>query len=233
MNVAIITAAGVGSRMDKLIPKQFIEIENKPLIIYTLQKFQNCNQIDSIILVCLDGWKDYMKELTETYNLTKVGHIVSGGKTGQDSIYNGLQTAKTHYDNDSIIIIHDGNRPLVSNDIIVEGINVCKKKGNAVAYVPCQEVMLLTDDKEKSTKQIDRSLLVRTQTPHVFRLDDLNRIFESANKENIINKAAVCSICVSLGVPVNLYLGSEKNIKITTKEDLEIFKALLTLEKDE
>ncbi len=233
MNVVILTAGGKGTRMHNKVPKQFMMIKGKPLIVYTAEKFQRSNSVDIIIVVCLSGWIKKMKEYADEYKLSKIRYITAGGKSGQESIFNGLQVVRDHFPDDSIVMIHDGNRPLVSNEMIDESIRTCKEKGNAVAYIPCQEVMFVSDDMESSKQEIEREKLARTQTPHVYRARDLYHIFELASKHNLTDCVAVCSMCCKLGIKTYLYPGSEKNIKITTPIDVDIFEALLNRKDNE
>lgn len=233
MNIVILTAGGKGTRMHDSVPKQFMMIKGKPLIVYTAEKFQRNNNVDVIIVVCLQDWLNKMQEYADEYKLSKIRYITAGGESGQESIFNGLQVVRNHFSDDSIVIIHDGNRPLVSNEMIDESIRTCKEKGNAVAYIPCQEVMFISGDMESSEQEIEREKLARTQTPHVYRAKDLYRIFELASKQNLKDCVAVCSMCCKLGIRTYLYRGSEKNIKITTPIDVDIFEALLNRNDDE
>lgn len=233
-NVAIITAAGVGTRMKQDIPKQFIHIENKPLIIYTLCAFQNHPSIDEIIVVCLDGWHDILNAYAKQFGITKLAAIVSGGKTGQESIRNGVMKAKELYDNDTAIIVHDGNRGLVSNEIISDALSTFSKYGNAVAAIPCIEAIYESHDGgHTSTIEIPREYLFRTQTPHIWSLEKMIMAHEEAKKRNIENMTATCSLMKELGETIHFSKGSEKNIKVTTIEDIDIFKAILHSERDE
>lgn len=231
MNVAILTAGGRGSRMHQHVPKQFMMIEGKPLIVYTMEKFQNNRNIDFIVLVCLNEWQERLKQLIQEYKITKAKYITNGGATGQESIFNGLKIVNDNFDEETVVLIHDGNRPMVTDQLIDTAILKCKEKGNAVAYIPCQEVVFYSDDKISSKKQIDRSKVMRTQTPHAYKLDLLNNVFKSANDKGLTDCVATCSICASLGIETYFYEGSEKNIKITTPEDVDIFKALMKEEK--
>ena len=233
-NVTIITAAGVGTRMKQDIPKQFIHIENKPLIIYTLCAFQNHPSIDEIIVVCLDGWHDILNAYAKQFGITKLAAIVSGGKTGQESIRNGVMKAKELYDNDTAIIVHDGNRGLVSNEIISDALSTFSKYGNAVAAIPCIEAIYESHDGgHTSTIEIPREYLFRTQTPHIWSLEKMIMAHEEAKKRNIENMTATCSLMKELGETIHFSKGSEKNIKVTTIEDIDIFKAILHSERDE
>lgn len=227
MNIAIITAAGTGSRMNQSTPKQFMDINGKPLIVYTLEKFDQSDLIDEIAISCLDGWQDTIKELIKKYSISKVKHIVTGGKTGQESITNAYNAIKDKCDDNSNIVIHDGNRPNLSQELIKNSIELCEKKGNAILYIPCQEVMFISDDFISSTEQIDRSRLARTQTPHVFKKHLLDKLFSLAEKNSLYSEVAICSLCQKVGETIYLCKGDEKNIKITFQSDIDIFKALL------
>lgn len=229
--IALLTAAGVGTRMKQDIPKQFIHIENKPLIIYTLEAFQKHPSVDKIIVVCLDGWHDILKAYAKQFNITKLEFIVSGGNSGQESIKNGLIELKKHFTDDSTIIIHDGNRGLVSQEIISNSLSIYNKFGNAVTAIPCVEAIFKSEDGIKSEDEIKREKVYRTQTPHVWDLGKLIWAHEKANIKNITNTAATCSLMAALGEEIYFSKGSEKNIKVTTPEDIEIFKALLKTKK--
>lgn len=233
MNIALLTAGGSGTRMGIEIPKQFLTIEDKPIIVYTLERFQNHPAIDGIIIACKEGWENILNSYVKQYNITKVVSIIRGGENGQESIRNMIFEAKRLYKDDDIVLVHDGNRPMISQDIISNGISTCKQKGNAIATVPCNEVMLLKNEKQNSIseEEIAREKLVRTQTPHVFILKDLYDMHKKAIDNNIVNTAASCSLAIKLGVKINFIEGSEKNLKITLKDDLDIFKALLAVEK--
>lgn len=230
--IALLTAAGTGERMKQDIPKQFLHIDNKPLIIYTLEAFQNHPSVDAIIVVCLEGWHDILAAYAKQFNITKLKHIVNGGKTGQESIYNGITELKKHYSGDSIVMVHDGNRGLVSNEVISDALYVYSKYGSAVATVPCTEAIYISKDGEKADKEIPRKELYRTQTPHVYSLKKILWAHDEAKKRNIENTTATCSLMHMLGEEVHFSKGSEKNMKITTIEDIELFKALLHTKKD-
>ena len=230
--VALLTAAGTGSRMKQDIPKQFLHIENKPLIIYTLEAFESHPSVDDIIVVCLDGWHDILKAYAKQFNIIKLKYVVSGGKTGQESIKNGIEELRKHYNNDDIVMVHDGNRGLVSHEIISDSLYTYSKKGGAVAAIPCVEAVFESENGEKSNIEIPREKLYRTQTPHTYSLGSIIWAHEQAEKKGITNTAATCSLMKALGKEVYFSKGSEKNMKITTVEDIEIFKALLHTNKE-
>lgn len=232
MNIALLTAAGSGTRMHQDIPKQFMHIENKPLIVYTLEAFQNHPNIDAIIVSCLEGWKEVLKAYANQFNITKLKWIVSGGSTGQESIYNGLKKLETECSKEDIILIHDGNRALVSTDIISDSIARCKISGGAVAAIPCTEAVFRSDDKLTSKNSIPRENLFRTQTPHTYSLEKLIWAHNKASELGITNSVATCTLMVELGEKIYFSKGSEKNIKITTVEDIDLFKSLLKSKKE-
>lgn len=232
MNVVILTAGGIGSRTKQDVPKQFLHIENKPLIIYTMEAFQKHPSIDKILVVCLEGWHEILKAYAKQFNITKLEWVVNGGSTGQESIKNGLMELSKHCNDDDTILIHDGNRALVSQEIISEALSVYNKMGCAITAIPCVEAVFESEDAIGSDKQIPREKLFRTQTPHVYSLGKLLWAHKEAEIRNITNTAATCSLMQLLGEKIYFSKGSEKNLKVTTVDDIEIFKALLNSEKD-
>ena len=231
MNIAILTAAGSGTRMKQDIPKQFLNIEDKPVIIYTMEAFQKHPNVDGIIVTCLKGWENILESYAKQFNITKLIDISEGGKNGQESIKKGLIRMKESYSEDDIVIVHDGTRPMVSEEIISDNIAKCITYGNAITAIPCVEAMLKTEDNLSSEHQIDRKYLKRTQTPHAFRLGDLLSAHEEAEKRGITDSVASCTLYIELGKKIYFSTGSEKNLKLTTPDDIEIFKALLKTKK--
>lgn len=227
MNVALLTAAGSGSRMHQDIPKQFIHVDNKPVIIYTMEAFQNHPSIDAIIVVTLESWMDVLWAYAKQFNITKLKWVVAGGASGQESIKNGLYELKNHLSGEDVVLVHDGNRPLVTSEIISDSLATYKRCGNAVAAIPCTEVVFESDDGISSHVSTPRERLFRTQTPHTYKLSDLLWAHEEADKRGIINTAASCMLMKELGKETYFSKGSEENLKITTTDDLRIFKALL------
>lgn len=234
MNIAILTAGGVGSRTHQDLPKQFITVDNKPIIIYTLEAFQKHPNIDEIYVACLEGWEAVLNAYAKQFNITKLKQIVIGGKTGQGSIYNAMQAiSKDHSDtSDIVILIHDGNRPMVSQDVITDNIVKQKMYGSAVTVIPTAEVVFVSQDGQISNKALNREELWRTQTPHAYKFDELWKVHRKAQEDGITNTAASCSLMQKYGYTTYFSKGSEKNIKITTVEDIEIFKALLNARND-
>ncbi len=233
MNVALLTAAGTGTRMGQDIPKQFIHIDNKPILIHTLEAFQNHPSIDAIIVVTLASWIEVVKAYAKQFNITKLQWVVEGGATGQESIKKGLDELKAHISLDDVVLVHDGNRSMVSSEIISDSLVKFKKYGSAVAAIPCVEAVFRSDDDGiSSTVSVPREQLFRTQTPHTYTLGKLLWAHEEAAKKGITNTAASCTLMQQLGEKVYFSKGSEENIKITTTDDLRIFQALLHTKTD-
>lgn len=232
MNIALLTAAGLGSRMGGDVPKQFMLIDSIPAIIYTLQAFQHHKQIDAIAVVCLMGWDDCLKDYACKYNITKLKWIFDGGDTNQESISFGINGLKKVGCNDSdIILVHDGVRPLVDERIISDNIETCKKYGYAVTGMICKEAMMqIVDDKVMSI-DIPRERLVSTQTPHTYTLGSLLKAHKIASEQNITNTVASCTLMPLTGITEqHLVAGSERNgLKLTRQQDVEIFKALIKI----
>ncbi len=226
-NIGLIIAGGIGSRMNQAVPKQFMTVYDKPIIAYTMERFENHPSIDIIAVVCLDGWENILSSYAKQYNITKLKHIIPAGKVGQESIYNGITELNRHYDGESYVLVHDGNRPMLSKDVISDNIAVAMNKGNAITCIPCQEAMLETKDNIISNKSYPRENLKRTQTPHCFKLRDLVEMHVKAKERGITNSVASCTLAIELGQSVYFSAGSQKNLKITTQEDVDIFKALL------
>lgn len=233
-NVAILTAGGTGTRTHQDLPKQFLTVENKPIIIYTLEAFQEHPSIDEIYVSCLEGWNAVLEAYAKQFNITKLKRIVTGGATGQESIYNGLKAIKE--DNlstdDIVVIVHDGNRPMLSQDVITDNIVKQRKYGSAVTVIPTTEVVFISKDGVESKEALNRDELWRTQTPHSYRFNELWEVHNKAIKDGVTNMAASCSLMQKYGYTTYFSKGSEKNIKITTIEDIEIFKALLNAKND-
>ena len=227
MNIALIIAGGTGQRMHQDIPKQFISIEDKPIIVYTLEAFQKNPGIDQIAVVCVEGWHDVLRAYCKQFGITKLSVIAHGGATGQESIYNGLKSLSEIASKDDIVLVHDAIRPLVSQEIITDCILKAKKYGNAVSVIPCQEAMMVSRDEASADKSFPRSELKRTQTPQAMKYGLFMEMHKKALEMGITSSVATCTLIIETGGVVYYSLGSEKNIKLTTPEDLEIFKAHL------
>ncbi|MFT3984493.1 MAG: IspD/TarI family cytidylyltransferase [Lachnospiraceae bacterium] len=233
MNIAMLIAGGSGQRMRQDIPKQFINVNDRPVIVYTLEAFQKHPNIDAIAVVCLDGWGEILRAYAKQFNITKLQWIFPGGENGQESLRNGIMGLRELCDREDMVLIHDAIRPLVSQEIISDNISCCMRYGSAVTVIPCAEAMLQTKDNESSVKEIPRGELARTQTPQAFYLKKLIWAHEEAERRNITNSIATCTLMIELGEKIYFSTGSEKNLKLTTTDDIEIFKALLHSKKDE
>ena len=234
LNIAMIIAGGIGARMNQDIPKQFINVYDKPVIVYTMEAFQRHPEIDAIEIVCVDGWHEVLRAYARQFGIAKLENIVSGGSNGQDSIRNGLyDIVLRHHEEDDIVLIHDAIRPMVNQEIITDNIRVCRKYGNAITVVPCTAAMLKTYDALSTTEQVARDNLKITQTPQAFFLNDIVEAHKEALNRGITNSVASCTMYIELGRKLYMSAGSEKNLKLTTTEDIEIFKALLQARRDE
>ncbi len=227
MNIAVIFAGGSGKRMNSGdIPKQFLEIEGKPIIIYTLEHFQDNSNIDAIVIACKEDWIAKLHELIEEYKITKVRNIVPGGTTGQLSIYNGLKAAES-IDRNSIVLIHDGVRPLITDQLINENIRSVEKNGSAVTTSVVTETILVVNDKEEIEEVPDRTRSRVAKAPQSFRLADVLRAHEAALKEGRTDFIDTCTMMKHYGHKLFLVDGPYENIKITTPDDYHICKILL------
>jgi len=217
--------------MGQAIPKQFISVYNKPVIVYTMEAFQQHPDIDAIEIVCLDGWQEMVYAYAKKYGISKLENIVSGGVCGQESIRRGLNDIAERYKGDSdIVLVHDAIRPMLSQEIISDNLRVCRQYGNAITVVPCTAAMLKTEDGISSVEQVPRDNLKITQTPQSFYLKDLLEAHMEAEEKGIVNSVASCTLYIELGKELHMSIGSEKNIKLTTPDDIDIFMALLGLQ---
>lgn len=230
-NIALIIAGGYGARMHQDIPKQFLSVNDKPIIIYTIEAFQNHPDIDAIYIACLNGWQDVLWAYVKQFNVTKVKNIFRGGKNGQDSIRNGVYAIAENFAEDDLVLIHDAIRPMLSADIISDNIANCKRYGNAITVIPCMEAMLKSEDEHQSNESILRNSLFRAQTPQTISVGDAVKLHKDALERGITNSVATCTLLLELGKEVYFAKGSELNIKITTTDDITIFKALLSMQK--
>lgn len=234
MNVAIIIAGGSGSRMGQDIPKQFINVYDKPILIYTLEGFQKHPQIDAIEVVCLDGWHDVLRAYAKQFKIDKLRWIVSGGKTGQESIRNGVFNLEGELSDDDIVIIHDSIRPLIDATVLTDVILKAKQYGNGVTSLPYNEQIFVIDDEISTVKYIPRETLRRVSTPQAYKYGKIDWAYHEAFEKEIgiYGSSYANTMMVELGERLYFAAGSDKNIKLTTKDDLELFKAYLKSDKD-
>lgn len=220
--------------MGQDIPKQFINVYDKPVIIYTLEGFEKHPQIDAIEVVCIDGWHDVLWAYAKQFNITKLRWIVAGGNTGQESIRNGVYNLEGKMEAGDIIIIHDGIRPLVDDTVLTDVIDKANQFGNAVTSLPYNEQIFVADDEISTTKFIPRETIRRVATPQAYRFDLLDAKYHEAYEKRvgIYGSHYTNTMMVELGVRLYFAAGSDKNIKLTTKDDLEMFKAYLKTDRD-
>lgn len=232
MTTAIIIAGGVGNRMGQSIPKQFINVYDKPILMYTLEGFEKHPLVDAIEVVCIEGWENVVWSYAKQYNITKLKWIVKGGATGQESIRNGVYNLEDKCSPDDIIIVHDGIRPLVDAEVLTDVIMRAQEFGNAVTSLPYNEQIFVVskDDENTTTQFIPRETLRRVSTPQAYRYDLLDsKYHEAFEKEiGIYGSHYTNTMMVELGVRLHFAAGSDKNIKLTTKDDLEMFKGYLS-----
>ena len=232
-NVALLIAGGSGNRMNQDIPKQFITVNERPVIVYTLEAFENHPEIDCIAVVCIEGWDQVLWAYAKQFNISKLKYVVPGGKNGQDSIRNGVFELEKHFEPTDLVLIHDAIRPMVSAEIISDNIRVAQQYGNAITVIPCAEAMMQTEDGLVSVGSYPRDRLKRTQTPQAFRIGDICDLHRRALEAGITNSVASCTLKIEMGEQVYFSSGSEKNIKLTTVEDIDIFKALLAAKRSD
>ncbi len=237
MNVALILAGGSGHRMNQDIPKQFININDRPVIIYTLKAFQQHELIDAIEVVCLDGWHDVLRAYARQFNITKLRWVTSGGETGQESIRNGIEHLKGELQEEDTLIIHDGIRPLVDVSVLTDVIETCQRYGNGVTAMPYNEQIfkIKEGDALSSCEYIPREEIRRVSTPQAYKFGKISWAYEKAFRENIgIHGSSYANtLMVDLGETLHFAKGSDRNIKLTTKDDLFLFKAYLALEEND
>lgn len=230
MNIALIKAGGIGTRMNAGIPKQFICIKEKPIIIYTLEAFEAHPSIDAIVVVCVEGWHEVLRAYAQKAGITKLVRIVNGGNTSLKSIKAGISEIKKYYSPQDTVLVHDGNRPLLSQDIISNVIAESKLHGSAVAVIPCtDEVMVAEPDQMESDTFLDRKTLFRIQTPDAYKLETLVRLFDEASEEQLTTLGATNTLMIAAGHKVHFARGSELNIRLTTMEDISLCESLLEL----
>jgi len=234
MNIALIIAGGSGNRMGQDIPKQFMHVDGAPIIIHTMMAFQQHPDIDGIAVVCLKGWETVLQSYANQFNVTKLKWIFSGGSTGMESIHNGIYGLKDEGCKDEdLVMIHDAVRPLLSQDIISSNIATCKAYGYAITGIQCKEAILESENGFEAEKSIPRDTLIRTQTPQTFRLKNILAVHEEAKEKGITNSVSSATLVAEVGGrTMHIVPGSEKNIKVTTVEDLEMIKALMHVKKD-
>lgn len=235
-NIAIIFAGGVGSRLNgaDTTPKQFLKVMDKPIIVHTLELFQKNKNIDKIYISIVKSHYEYMKELVEYYHLSKVAGVTKGGKTGQNSIYKALKLAQKENSDNSIVLIHDGVRPNITQDVINKNIENAEKFGSAITCTPCSETVLISETGKTPTSVPYRSQTFTAQAPQTFKLGDIINAHEKEQETNpdYTNIIDSCTLFKKQGKNPSMIRGNLGNIKITTIEDLYILRALIRYKED-
>ena len=229
MNIAVIFAGGVGMRMrSKTKPKQFLEMHGKPIIIHTIEIFEQHSDIDAIVVVCIAEWISYLEELLSKFNIKKVKKIVAGGASGQESIYNGLCAAESIATNEkSIVLIHDGVRPLINEKVIYDNINSVKMHNSAITTVKVKETIMVVDENSMIKQIPERKNSRLARAPQSFWLDDIISAHRKAIDDGKTEFIDSCSMMQYYGKKLFLVDGPEENIKVTTPDDFYIMRAML------
>lgn len=231
-NYVILLAGGVGKRMGADIPKQFLEVDGKQIIIWSLENFQRNKQIEKIVIVCIADWIDHVRELVSQYKLTKVEWIIEGGRSGHDSIRNGVFFLRDKVQPEDIIIVHDAVRPVLPQKAIDEVIRVAQEKGNASSSTVCHPPIVYTEDFESGIRDVDREHVMLTAAPQAFRYSLMLKCYEQAERENQHDFTYTSSLLIHCGERVFFARGTTNNIKITRQEDLALFRALLKVPEE-
>lgn len=240
MNIAIILAGGVGSRVGADIPKQFIEVLGKPVLAYTIEKFENHSEIDAIEVVCLKSYMENIWDLKEKYNYSKIKWVAEGGSTFQESVMNGVNYLKDKVSGDDVVLVHFGASPFVEDYIITDAIEVCKRKGNAISTT---DFFLLSGRKEKNSsvedpdnytvEYIDRDTVACMNTPHAFEYSFIYDLYREAVETGVIHEVEphTTTLMYKMGKPIYFSKGSQTNIKITQREDLDLFEGYVLVKE--
>lgn len=232
MNYCILMAGGVGNRVGAGIPKQFVEILGKPVIAYTMQKLQQCDDIDAIVLSCVDGFQEKLQKIAEDNGITKVIKIVTGGKDYEHSIMNGVDGLKGLAKGDDVIMIHWAASPFVSDEILKDNIRVCKEKGNAMSS--CSAFLLYgTNDGDHSDKVINRDTFKTLSAPQSFLYKNIVEFYRQVEEKHLFDyiEAHTTSLMAELEWPIYFSKGDQTNIKITTPEDIKLFEGYVLYEQ--
>ena len=232
-NVVIILAGGVGKRMGAPMPKQFIQVNGKPVIIHTIENFERNEQIDSVLIVCNTDWIDHVKGLVDEYKLKKVKWVVNGGETSHDSTRNGLFHLRNILEPDDFVIIHDAARPILPQAAIDEMLRVAHKEGNASLAIPCYETVIYTDDQVSGIEELDRSKLMRVQTPQAYRFSEILPLYDRAEAEDRHDFIYADLVAIYYGKRIFFSRGFVNNIKITRPEDVPLCESLMGFSEEQ
>ncbi len=226
MNTALILAGGIDLKFQMDVPKQFVNVNNRPLIVYTLEAFQNHPGIDEIVITCLDGWQEMVRAYAKQFNISKLKKILTGGKDAQESTYFGLQYLSAAMGKGDIVVIHDSIRPLVSEEIITRSMEMCRKKGMGVAATCIMDTIVHSKNGKEGSRSINRNEIMKVQTPQAFDFERIWKLHQRAVSEGKLGAWDNCAMLTALGETVHFSQGSDFNLRINTTEDVEMFRAL-------
>lgn len=232
-HVAIILAGGVGKRMGGDKPKQFLPLKGKPVIAHTVECFQRNEAIDAVLIVCVEDWIPYLKEIISRYGLSKVRWIIPGGETGHDSTRNGVFFLRDKIGLDDFVIIHDAARPILPQPAICDMLAVAHENGNASLAIPCHETVLYTEDQKSGQRQLDRNSIMRVQTPQAYRYSLISALYDEAEKDGRHDFVYADLVAVYYGKTVYFSKGFTNNIKITRQEDIPLCESLMNFSETE
>lgn len=234
MNTALILAAGIDARFQMDVPKQFVNVNNRPMIVYTLEKFQTHSDIDEIVVVCLDGWQEVVRVYGKQFHITKLKAILAGGENAQKSTYIGLQYLKEQLQmkKGDIVVIHDAIRPMVSERLITKSMQMCRKCGMGVAAIYIMDAIMHTEDGKCGYDSINRNEIMKIQTPQSFDFDYIWSMHNQAIKEGKIGFWDNTGMLTSLDEKIYFSEGSDLNMKVNSTEDVAMFKALYKMAQD-
>lgn len=233
MNTALILAGGMDPRFKMEVPKQFVNVFNRPIIVYTMEIFQKHPEIDEILVACLDGWQEMVRAYSRQFNISKLTKIISGGRDAQESTYKGLQMLKDKMGRGDIVIVHDAIRPMVSDELISSSIQMCKKTRMGVAAVYIMDTIMRSGNGKEGNESINRYEIMKVQTPQAFDFDYIWSLHNEALKEECMGAWDNSTMITRMGQKVYFSEGSELNLKINTVEDVEMFKALYRMKHSE
>lgn len=233
MTIAVLLAGGVDPGFQMDIPKQFVNVYNVPIIVYTMQKFQKHPEVDAIMVACLAGWENLVSAYAKQFDIDKLQWVIEGGRSGQETSRLAVNKLMETCKEDDIVILHDSIRPMVSDEIISDSIETCKKKGMGIAAVTSMDNVMMTDDGVTGKTSISRYAFRRVQTPQTYRLGELYIAHQDALEQGILNENDTNNMMSRLGKSVTFSMGSDTNLKINTVEDVEMFKALFKMQNKE
>lgn len=230
MITALILAGGLDANFQMDIPKQFVNVNNRPIIVYTLEAFQNHSEIDEIYVSCLEGWQEMVRVYAKQFGITKLNHIIAGGKDAQESTFRGLSLMSEKMGMGDIVVVHDAIRPLVSSELITKSIQMCRRKGMGVAATNIMDTIMHSENGQEGYKSINRYEIMKVQTPQAFDFEYLWKIHNRAIEEKCLGAWDNSSLLTRLGEKVYFSEGADLNLKINTVEDVEMFKALYRMQ---